>query len=234
MDMTSVFTDDDVSVHTNLSTVEVCLIELQNANVKQNKIIAQQNAKIESMIESLSAMQDRNTTHITDVMRDTMREYMEAQMKAIIAEVGKTQISTPKNVDINTQTTVSTTTNPNSLSPATDIEQNKTPDNGQNGMEIEYSCDTAPNSAKRTMTHTPDVSPVKGSTSIAPLRKLPVPPSRKLSYPTGLHEPPPPSTKNCQAIAASPSDPETPATGNSPNDPEPHAPGEPSSPGQCL
>jgi hypothetical protein len=49
MDMMSVFTDDDVSVHTNLSTVEARLIDLQNANMEQNKIIAQQNAKIESM-----------------------------------------------------------------------------------------------------------------------------------------------------------------------------------------
>jgi hypothetical protein len=45
-------------------------------------------------------------------MRETMKEYMEAQMIAIMAEVSKTHLSTPNNVDLQTQTTVSTTTQP--------------------------------------------------------------------------------------------------------------------------
>jgi predicted metal-dependent hydrolase len=143
--MMSVFTVDDASAHTTLSNVEARLADLHQANIDQNKVIAQQNAKIESMqqeherqlatlrqeqasrldqlshghqehIERLSEKQDRNTSHITEVMRDTLREYMEAQMKAIIAEVAKTQISTPNNVDINTQTTVSSTTQLNTQS----------------------------------------------------------------------------------------------------------------------
>jgi hypothetical protein len=49
IDMMSVFTDDDASAHTTLSNVEARLAELHQANIDQNKIIAQQNAKIDSM-----------------------------------------------------------------------------------------------------------------------------------------------------------------------------------------
>jgi hypothetical protein len=221
-DMMSVFTDDDATAQTTMSTVEARLAELQQANIEQNRIIAQQDVKIETMqqeharqlntlreeqanrleqmsrehqerIDRLSEKQDLNTNHITDVMRETMREYMEAQMKAIIAEVIKTHICTPNNVDIQTQTTVSTTTQPPTPSSDPDEDRDNRQEHLQHGMDMENHTTTAANkTAKWTMNHTPDVSPVKGFGSIVPLRKLPVPPSWKLSYSTGT--PPTPSS----------------------------------------
>jgi hypothetical protein len=120
-------------------------------------------------------------------MRETMREYMEAQMKAIIAEVSKTHIHSPNCVDIHTQTTVSTTTQPNISTPTPNADEDQIMDTDleiqQNAMVIEHPDTTSVHkSAKRTMTTTPNVFPVKGFGSIVPHCKLPVPPSRKLSY----------------------------------------------------
>jgi hypothetical protein len=49
IDMMSMFTDDDVTDQTTLSVVEARLLELQQANSDQNRVIAQQNEKIDSM-----------------------------------------------------------------------------------------------------------------------------------------------------------------------------------------
>jgi hypothetical protein len=89
-------------------------------------------------------------------------------------------------------------------------------------MDVEHHIITTVNqNAKRTMTHTPDVSPVKGFGSIVPLRKLPVPPSRKLSYSAGTSpNPPPPETTDDDMESTLP-------------DLEPD-PGEQSSPGKRL
>jgi hypothetical protein len=74
-------------------------------------------------------------------------------------------------------------------------------------MEVEYTDATGfLNTSKRTMPHTPDVSPVKGLLSIAPLRKLPVPPSRKLSYSPGSPQNSSPTDDNTHAIPPVPSE----------------------------
>lgn len=249
-DMVSAFSDEDATFHTSAKSVEDRLAALQAANEEQNRVIAEQNARIEKMqqdhqrqletirkeqeerleqmhreyqekLDRISSKSDENTSELKVSMRQTMQECLAEQVLAIVAELGKAHIQTPNHVDINTQTTVSTTTIPkttiNDSSPSVLQTPQATPADNQ-GDPMEFANTTISN--KRVMTHTPEVTPVKGSGSIVPSRKLPVPPSRKLIFAT--RSSPPQADTDDAALEDPPSMDQTPE----PSDTGP--------PGQCL